>query len=128
MARPVSDVVRIETQVRYAMCGVVCILQCAFEQGAIGSRRPKLPAMLSPPRTTTPTTTNCWPPCPPACAAPPALPCRALPQSDWGYSLGSNNWQGPSGYINGKKIDPLMGSNWENKPNLEAAAAGVKKE
>lgn len=51
---------------------------------------------------------------------------RIETQSDWGYSLGSNNWQGPSGYITGKKIDPLMGDNWANKPNLEAAAAGVK--
>jgi hypothetical protein len=59
---------------------------------------------------------------------PTTAPARPALQSDWGYSLGSNNWQGPSGYINGKKIDPLMGSNWENKPNLEAAAAGVKKE
>ena len=72
---------------------------------------PALLATLSPPPTATTTAPDC-----------PAL------QSDWGYSLGSNNWQGPSGYINGKKIDPLMGSNWENKPNLEAAAAGVKKD
>lgn len=37
---------------------------------------------------------------------------RVETQSDWGYSLGSNNWQGPSGYLKGRKIDPLMGTNW----------------
>lgn len=40
---------------------------------------------------------------------------RIETQSDWGYNLGSNNWKGPSGHILGKKIDPLMGTNWETK-------------
>ncbi|PRW57228.1 chloroplast precursor [Chlorella sorokiniana] len=34
-------------------------------------------------------------------------------QSNWGYNLGSNDWQGPTGYIAGKSIDPLMGRRWE---------------
>lgn len=34
-------------------------------------------------------------------------------QSNWGYNLGSNDWQGPTGYIQGKSIDPLMGRRWE---------------
>ena len=35
------------------------------------------------------------------------------PQSNWGYNLGSNDWQGPTGYIAGKSVDPLMGRRWE---------------
>lgn len=48
-------------------------------------------------------------PCPPP--PPPCCP----PQSNWGYNLGSNDWEGPTGYITGKDIDPLMGSQWERK-------------
>eukprot|EP00211_Chloroparvula_japonica_P008289 CAMPEP_0119130278 /NCGR_PEP_ID=MMETSP1310-20130426/7678_1 /TAXON_ID=464262 /ORGANISM="Genus nov. species nov., Strain RCC2339" /LENGTH=174 /DNA_ID=CAMNT_0007120771 /DNA_START=1 /DNA_END=522 /DNA_ORIENTATION=+ len=28
-------------------------------------------------------------------------------QSDWGYSLGVKEWQGASGYLQGKEVDPL---------------------
>ena len=40
-------------------------------------------------------------------------PLRPPLQSNWGYNLGSNDWKGPTGYISGKSIDPLMGRRWE---------------
>jgi ferredoxin len=51
-----------------------------------------------------------------------ALLCMARPvsdevhietQSDWGYSLGVAEWQGATGHINGKTLEPLMGKKWE---------------
>ena len=50
-----------------------------------------------------------------------ALLCMARPvsdvvrvetQSDWGYSLGVDEWKGPTGEILGKKVEPLMGTSW----------------
>lgn len=34
-------------------------------------------------------------------------------QSDWGYSLGVAEWQGATGHITGKQLEPLMGNKWE---------------
>lgn len=33
-------------------------------------------------------------------------------QSDWGYSLGIAEWQGATGEMLGKKVEPLMGKKW----------------
>lgn len=33
-------------------------------------------------------------------------------QSDWGYSLGIAEWQGATGQMSGKKVQPLMGKKW----------------
>lgn len=33
-------------------------------------------------------------------------------QSDWGYSLGIQEWQGATGEILGKNVEPLMGEKW----------------
>lgn len=33
-------------------------------------------------------------------------------QSDWGYSLGITEWQGATGEIKGKNVEPLMGEKW----------------
>jgi len=34
-------------------------------------------------------------------------------QSDWGYALGIAEWQGATGELTGKKVDPLMGEKWD---------------
>jgi len=34
-------------------------------------------------------------------------------QSDWGYSLGIDEWKGATGVIKGKKVEPLMGKKWD---------------
>lgn len=44
-------------------------------------------------------------------------------QSNWGYNLGSNNWEGPTGYLAGKSIDPLMGRRWEETKKAKKASA-----
>lgn len=80
MARPVSDVVRVETQASSALCRCHhCKAGCL-----VLARR-----LVGDP------------------------PVGFWLQSDWGYALGSNNWKGPTGYITGKKIDPLMGRRWD---------------
>ncbi|GAB4819380.1 hypothetical protein N2152v2_006426 [Parachlorella kessleri] len=35
-------------------------------------------------------------------------------QSDWGYSLGIQEWQGATGEILGKNVEPLMGEKWQD--------------
>ena len=37
---------------------------------------------------------------------------RVETQSDWGYSLGVDEWKGATGVILGKKVEPLMGTSW----------------
>lgn len=39
---------------------------------------------------------------------------RLETQSDWGYGLGIEEWQGPTGVIRGGKVEPLMGRKWED--------------
>lgn len=45
-------------------------------------------------------------------------------QSDWGYSLGVAEWKGATGQITGGKVEPLMGSSWDEMQPGEEAAAG----
>lgn len=41
------------------------------------------------------------------CMARPTSDCVIETQSDWGYSLGVKEWQGPTGYILGKEVNPI---------------------
>ena len=54
------------------------------------------------------------PPAPPR-PAPPRGPQVVLEtQSDWGYSLGIKEWEGATGEILGKNVEPLMGEKWND--------------
>lgn len=41
------------------------------------------------------------------CMSRPVTDCKIETQSDWGYSLGSGGWQGATGEIGGKNVEPL---------------------
>lgn len=135
MCRPVSDVVYVETQVlicrgdalqgRRLLKRIGRVMGGRERQGRHGPRLPvacysPLQLVLAQPQAIKITHSTPLQP-------QPTHPCTQTYslQSNWGYNLGSNDWQGPTGYISGKSVDPLMGRRWEELQN-EAAEQAIK--